>query len=112
MKIRERLVDNVAILELSGKLLGGSAGSEEFRVAIKSLLEKGINKVVVDVSEVKRMNSTGLGVLISVLTSLRGNEGDLKLAAINEVMEGILVMTKLDTIFETYETAEGAAQSF
>jgi len=112
MKIKERLVGDVAILELSGKLLGGSSGSEEFKNTVYSLIERGINKVVVDLSEVKRMNSTGLGILISALTSLRGRDGDLKLAAIDELMEGILVMTKLNTIFETYETAEGAAQSF
>lgn len=112
MKLKERMVGDVAILSLSGKLLGGPPGSEEFRDKIYALIDQGIVKVVVDLGEVKRMNSSGLGILISALTSLRNKKGDLKLAAVNDTMEGILVMTKLNTIFETYGTAEGAAQSF
>ena len=112
MKIKERLIGNVAILQLSGKLLGGPPDSDEFKDKVYALLDKGINKVVVDLAEVKRMNSSGLGILISAFTSLRSKNGDLKLAAIDEMMQGILIMTKLNTIFETYDTAEGAAQSF
>lgn len=112
MKIKERTIGNVAILELSGKLLGGPPGSEEFKDRIYELIDKGITNVVVDLADVKRMNSSGLGILISALTSLKNKGGNLKLAAVDEMMEGILVMTKLNTIFETYETAEGAAKSF
>lgn len=112
MKIKQRMIDDVAVISLSGKLLGGPPGSQEFRDVIYKLLDQGINKVVVDLSDVQRMNSSGLGILISALTSLRNRGGDLKLAAVNEFMEGILVMTKLNSIFEIYKTAEGAAQSF
>ncbi|RMF61645.1 MAG: anti-sigma factor antagonist [Calditrichaeota bacterium] len=112
MKIKERILGNVAILELSGKLLGGPPDSQEFKDKIYALIDQGIVNVVVDLKDVKRMNSSGLGILISALTSLRNRNGDLKLAAIDELMEGILIMTKLNTIFETYDTAEGAAQSF
>lgn len=112
MKIKERLIDDVAILDLSGKLLGGPPFSDDFKDTLYALLEKDITKVVVNMSEVSRMNSTGLGVLISGLTSLKNKNGSMKLASVNELMEGILVMTKLNTIFEIYDTAEGAAQSF
>ena len=112
MKINERLMGDVAILEISGKLLGGPPGSQDFKNKIYELIDRKITKVVVDLSEVKRMNSSGLGVLISALTSLKNHNGAMKLASVGETMEGILVMTKLNTIFETYETAEGAARSF
>ncbi|MFQ5641171.1 MAG: STAS domain-containing protein [bacterium] len=112
MHIKERRVGDVAILDVSGKLLGGPENSQAFKDTIYSLLEQGILKVVVNLAEVKRMNSSGLGILISALTSIKNKEGQLKLAGINETMEGILVMTKLNTIFETFGTAEGAAQSF
>ncbi|MFQ5709030.1 MAG: STAS domain-containing protein [bacterium] len=112
MKLKQRLIGDVAVINLSGKLLGGPPSSQEFRDTIYKLIDEGITKVVVDMSEVSRMNSSGLGILISALTSLRNRNGDLKLAAINELMEGILVMTKLNTIFETFQTAEGAAGSF
>jgi len=112
MKINERMIGDVAVLEVSGKLLGGPPGSQDFKNKIYELIDKKINKVVVDLSEVKRMNSSGLGILISALTSLKNHDGTMKLASVGETMEGILIMTKLNTIFETYETAEGAAQSF
>ena len=112
MNIKERRVGDVAILDLSGKLMGGPENSQLFRDHIYQLLDDGIRKIVVNLAEVKRMNSSGLGILISALTSLTNKDGALKLAGINETMEGILVMTKLNTIFETYDTAEGAAQSF
>jgi anti-sigma B factor antagonist len=112
MKIHERILGDVAILEISGKLLGGPPGSQEFKNKIYDLIDRNIKKVVVDLGEVKRMNSSGLGILISALTSLKNHDGTMRLASVGENMEGILVMTKLNTIFETYETAEGAAQSF
>lgn len=112
MKIKKRMIGDVAVLSLSGKLLGGPPDSEEFRQAIYELIDQGITRVVVDLEEVKRMNSSGLGILISALTSLRNRGGDLRLSGVNELMEGILVMTKLNTIFKTYNTAEGAAESF
>ena len=112
MKIVERMIGDVAVLEVSGKLLGGPPGSQEFKNKIYELIDKDVKKVVVDLAEVKRMNSSGLGILISALTSLKNHDGNMKLASIGETMEGILIMTKLNTIFETYDTAEGAAQSF
>jgi len=112
MKIKQRMIGDVAVLSLSGKLLGGPPDSEEFKDVIYKLIDQGITKVVVDLSDLKRMNSSGLGIIISIMTSLRNRNGDLRLAAISEMMEGILIMTKLNTIFETFKTAEGAAQNF
>jgi anti-sigma B factor antagonist len=112
MRINERLIDDVAILTISGNLLGGPPGSQEFKDKIYDLINRKITKVVVDLSGVKRMNSSGLGILISALTSLKNQNGSMKLASIDETMKGILIMTKLNTIFETYETSEGAAKSF
>jgi anti-sigma B factor antagonist len=112
MKIKERMIGEVAVLDISGKIMGGPPDSQEFKDAIYKHLDKGTTKVVVNMAEVKRMNSSGLGILIQGLTSLRNKGGNMKLAGINDTMEGILVMTKLNTIFETYGTAEGAASSF
>lgn len=112
MKVKERMMGDVAILDLSGKLLGGPPVSDEIKDKIYGLIDRGVRKVVINLADVSRMNSSGLGVLISALTSLKNNDGALRLAGINELMEGIMVMTKLDSIFETFDTAEGAAQSF
>jgi len=112
MNIKKRMVGDVAILDISGKLLGGPPVSEELKAQVHQLLDEGIRKIVLDLENVKRMNSSGLGVLISILTSIRNHGGELKLAAINETMKGILVLTKLNSIFDTYKTSEGATQSF
>ncbi|TDI80738.1 MAG: anti-sigma factor antagonist [Caldithrix sp.] len=112
MKLTDRMIGDVAILDLSGKLLGGPPASDEIRDKIYALIDQGITKVVMNLADVSRMNSSGLGLLIQALTSLRNKEGNLKLAGINELMEGVLVMTKLDTIFETHPNAEAAAESF
>ncbi|TDI99758.1 MAG: anti-sigma factor antagonist [Caldithrix sp.] len=112
MKLTDRMIGDVAILDLSGKLLGGPPASDEIRDKIYALIDQGITKVVMNLADVSRMNSSGLGLLIQALTSLRNKEGNLKLAGINELMEGVLVMTKLDTIFETHPNTEAAAESF
>lgn len=112
MKIRKRMMNEVAILEVSGKLLGGPPSSQELKDQIYQLLDEGVKKFVIDLEGVKRMNSSGLGILISIHASIRNRDGILKLSAVNETMEGILVLTKLNSIFELYKTAEGAAQSF
>jgi len=111
MKISTRIEDSVAVLEISGSIMGGS-DAQKFRDEIYDLAEKGIVNVVCDLSKVDRMNSSGLGILISNYTTLKNKGGNLKLANVNKLMEGILVMTKLDTIFENYETVEQAIHSF
>lgn len=112
MKLGTRIDNNnVAIIELSGSILGG-ADAQKFRDEIYGLVEKNIKSVVCDLSKVDRMNSSGLGILISNYTTLKNHGGSLKLANINKLMHGILVMTKLDTVFESYDTVEQAVHSF
>lgn len=109
MKLESRMVGDVAIISLNGKLLGGPPASEDIKKEIYKLLDSGVKKFVIDLEKVSKMNSSGLGILISALTSVKNRGGELCLAAVNDLMEGILVMTKLNTIFDRYETAEGAA---
>ena len=112
MKIKTRMVNDVAVISLNGKLLGGPPASDEIKNEVYRLLDEGVRKFVFDLEGVSRMNSSGLGILISALSSIKNRGGEMKLAAVNETMEGVLVSTKLNTIFEIYGTAEGAAQSF
>lgn len=113
MKIKKQMTGDVAVLSLSFTLFGSSApDSQEFKDHIYQLLDEGVTKFVIDMAGVKRMDSTGIGVLISALTSVRKKGGEFKLAAVNDIMESILVMTKLDSIFETYKTTDEAVKSF
>ncbi|MDZ7291721.1 MAG: STAS domain-containing protein [candidate division KSB1 bacterium] len=112
MKIKKQKIGDVAVLSLSISLFSGAPDSQEFKDHIYQLLDEGVTKFVIDMAGVKRMDSTGLGVLISALTSVRKRGGEFKLAAINDIMESILLMTKLDSIFEYYKTADEAVQSY
>jgi len=111
VKLSVRKTDSVAILDVSWKLMGGP-DADVFRETIKNLIDEGYKKVVVNMSQVPFINSTGLGILISAYTTLRKVDGVLKLASVTERIDSLLMITKLGTIFETYSTEEKAVESF
>ena len=103
--------EDVVIIELKGKIMGGPDAAL-LNDKLHELIDNEKNKVVVDLSKVNWMNSSGLGILIGGLTTLRYNNGDLKLTRITERIENLLIITKLITVFETFETVEDAVKSF
>lgn len=111
MQIKERMEGDVAVIELKGKMMGGPE-TMEIHTKVKELIDKGINKVVIDLGKVSWMNSTGLGALMGSLTSLRNAKGDLKLARVTEKVKSLFMITKLITIFETYDSVEEAVKAF
>ncbi len=102
---------NASVIHLKGKLVGGPLAAE-FGQTLNNLIEQGKKNVIVDMSHVGFISSSGLGILISGLTSLKKAGGDLKLAAISNKMEGLLSITKLDKIFEQYDSVEKAEASY
>ena len=80
--------------------------------ALHKLTEKRKKKVILDVSRVETMNSSGLTMLIGALTTMRNASGDLKIAAASKKIEGLLVITKLSNVFELYPTIKQAISSF
>jgi anti-sigma B factor antagonist len=111
VKLSVRKTDTVAILDVSGKLMGGP-DADVFKETIRNLLDEGFKNVVVNMSQVPFINSTGLGILISAYTTLRKEDGVLKLANVTERIDSLLMITKLGTIFETYSSEEKAVDSF
>jgi anti-sigma B factor antagonist len=111
VKLSVRKTDSVAILDVSGKLMGGP-DADVFKETIRNLLDEGYKSVVVNMSQVPFINSTGLGILISAYTTLRKEDGVLKLANVTERIDSLLMITKLGTIFETYSSEEKAVESF
>jgi anti-sigma B factor antagonist len=110
MKIKEKIENHVAILEIGGKMMGGPENAE-LHEKIRSLIGDGIKKVVIDLRDVKWMNSSGLGVLMACMTTLKNSKGMLKLANVTEKIESLLIITQLIKIFETYESVERAVSS-
>ena len=111
MKIKENIVEDVAVLQLSGKLMGGTE-TQEVHKHIKGLIADNIHKVVIDLAKVKWMNSSGLGILMASYTTLKNKGGDLKLANVTEKVNSLLMITQLMTIFKTYDSVDRALASF
>ena len=111
MQIKEKIEGDVAILSLSGKMMGGPE-TAELQELVKSLIGDNITKVIVDLAKVKWMNSSGLGSLMGALTSMRNADGDLKLANVTDKVQSLLMITQLMTIFKTYNSVDRAIASF
>ena len=111
MKIKERKKDGIAILEMSGKLMGGP-DAEAFDETLKTLIHEGTRNVIVSMEKVKWVNSTGLGILISGYTTLKKSGGELKLLKVSDRIENIFIVSKLFTVFESYQDEDDAIQSF
>jgi anti-sigma B factor antagonist len=111
MALKEKMFGDVAVVELKGKLMGGPETTEVHDI-VKSLIGKGIIKVVIDIGKVTWMNSTGLGAFMGSLTSLRSAKGDLKLACVTEKVKSLFIITKLISIFDTFENVEDAVKAF
>jgi len=111
-KIKKEMRDDIAILHFSGDMLGGPDSADLFPEELKKIVDAEIKKVVIDLEKVKRMNSSGLGILMRGYTTLKNNDANLKLVCLNESIQGVMVLTKMNTVFETYRTLEGAVRNF
>jgi anti-sigma B factor antagonist len=111
MKLTDRVQDGVVILQPKGKIMGGPDASL-LHDKLYEYLNRDMRKVVIDLKDVDWMNSTGLGILISGYTTLRNNNGSLKLANLTEKIQSLLTITKLVTVFESYDSVEEAVRTF
>lgn len=111
MTIKEVMHGDVAVLSLKGNLMG-EPDTTEVREKIYSLLQDDIRKVVLDLGKVKWLNSSGLGTLISAMTSVRNKGGELCIANVTEKVESLFMITQLIKVFKTYETIDRAIASF
>ena len=111
MKIKRVPHDNIMVLEISGDITGGP-DYELFTTEIKNLVEEGFVDVVLDVGQVRFINSTGLGILVSGLTTVKKNMGQMKVCNLNDRIDRIFQITSLTVIFPTFDTREEALASF
>lgn len=102
---------NSVVITLKGNVMGGPDGSK-LHDSLHDLKEAGKTNIVVDLSKVKFMNSSGLGMLISAMTTMRNAGGDLRLANVADRIQSLLVVTKLITVFKHFESVDEAAKSF
>ena len=102
---------NVTVITLEGNLMGGPDAST-LNTMLHQLLADGKKRVVLDLSGVQFINSSGLGLLIGGVNAMRSAGGTLKVAGASEKVRGLIKITKLEQVFELYPTvAEAVAAS-
>ena len=111
MKIKEAYHGKIVVLELNGNLMGGDE-TTEVHDKVKELTQEGFADIIIDLGKVKWMNSSGLGVLMSALTTCKGAGGILKIAKVTEKVESLLMITQLTKIFHNYDSIEKAVASY
>jgi len=111
MKIEKRKKGDVLILDLKGKILIGD-GIDELRGSINSTIKENETKILLNFSEVPYLDSTGLGEVVRSYTSIKKEGGTVKIVNLTNKVKDLLSVTKLITVFDTFEDEEKAVASF
>jgi len=111
MEIAERLVGDITVLDLKGKMTLGE-GDELLKDKINSMLTAGKKKLVLNLEGVPYIDSAGLGEIVRTFTTVSRQGGSLKLLNLTKRIEDLLSITKLLTVFETFESEPEAIKSF
>ncbi len=111
MEIQERTIQDVVVLDLTGKLTIGE-GDELLKERISNLIQQGHRNLLLNLEGVPYVDSAGLGEIVRTYTTVSRQGGKLKLVNLTKRITDLLAITKLLTVFETYETEDEAVQSF
>ena len=111
MEIQERVVGHVTILDLKGKLILGE-GDELLRDKVNSVLHQGRKLLLLNLEAVPYIDSAGLGEIVRTYTTVSRQGGKLKLLHLTKRIQDLLSITKLLTVFETFENESEAVKSF
>ncbi|MEE9443128.1 MAG: STAS domain-containing protein [candidate division Zixibacteria bacterium] len=111
MKLNHFEKGGVVVIEPKGKIMGGPE-STALHDLLHDLIEQKKTNVIINLGKVDWMNSTGLGLLISGLTTLRKSDGELRLANVTEKIQSLLTITKLVTVFKSFDSVDEAIDSF
>ena len=112
MHISERTVGDVVIVEVSGKVTLGDGGDVVLKDKMQSLVQQGRKKVLLNLADVSYVDSAGLGEIVQSYATVMKNGGALKLLNVTKRLKDLLSITKLLTVFETYENEGDAIKSF
>ncbi len=111
MVIEERIIGEVTILDLKGKMTLGE-GDELLKDKINSLIHQGQKKLLLNLEGVPYIDSAGLGEIVRTYTTVSRQGGNLKLVNLTKRITDLLSITKLLTVFETFDTEPEALKSF
>jgi anti-sigma B factor antagonist len=111
MQIEERTVGEVTVLDLKGKMTLGE-GDELLKDKINSLMNQGRGKILLNLEGVPYIDSAGLGEIVRTYTTVSRQGGTMKLVNLTKRITDLLAITKLLTVFETYDTEAEALKSY
>lgn len=111
LQIVEKDLNGVTVLALLGRVVLGEE-SNQLRTKLKDLLASGKTKLVLDLAEVKYIDSAGLGTLVAGFTSAQSQGANVKLANLTKKVDEQLHITKLVTVFDVHNTVDEAVKSF
>ena len=110
MNIQERTLGDITLLDLEGNFVLGV--ENPFKLSVAAHIDAGGRKLIVNLAKVSYMDSTGLGELVSCYTQMKRVSGQMKLLNPNNRLHQLLVITKLITVFETFDSEAAAIFSF
>jgi anti-sigma B factor antagonist len=111
LSIASREVDGVTVLDLNGRITLGE-GSVQLRDAIRDLIGKGQKSILLNLSDVNYIDSSGLGELVSAYTTARNQGAALKLLGLTKKVNDLLQLTKLYTVFDIYDDEASGIASY
>ena len=111
LRMTDRQVGDVDVLDIEGRIVLGDE-SNSFREKVKALLAAGKKKVILNLAQVTYIDSAGLGTLVSTFHSAKSQGATLKLVNLGSKFKEVLQVTKLMTVFDTYDNEAAAIASF
>ena len=112
MQLEERIVGHVAIVTVTGDITLNKGGDILLKDKVQSLLQQGQKNLLVDLSGVSYVDSAGLGELVQAYATTKNRGGALKLLNVTKRLRDLLVVTKLLTVFDTFDNEAAALASF
>ena len=103
--------DDVVVISLSGKIMGGPEAGE-INELINNLIDNDKKKIIIDLENVGWMNSSGLGILIGAVTTLKNNNGKLIIVHVSDRIANLLKITKLSSVFDIEQDVDSAIAHF
>jgi len=111
MKIDTRTVGDVHVLDCSGKITLGE-GTMAIRNTVREILKAGGKKILLNLHDVNYIDSSGIGELVSSYTTVTNQGGQFKLLNLTNKIQELLAITKLLTVFQTFNDEQAAVKSF
>ena len=112
MQIEQQAAGDVAVIKITGDITLNQGGDVLLKDKVQSLLQQGHKKIVLDLGGVSYVDSAGLGQLVQIHATTKNNGGSLRLANVTKRLKDLLVVTKLVTVFDSYDSEAEAVKSF